>query len=856
VEVDVRPLSRRVRWLAAPALALLAACGGSTPESAPDANANPALPRTRYSFNNQCLALKAQANGAYVSAASASAYAANAGAIAQAEPFFLKPAALGEYLLYDHNGRLVAAGGAGPDDTTCGAGVSVCNLALADATDAARFVLKVAGDTAAYPAAPQFNVEPADAAALAAWRGFADPQVAGTAFTLAALDGRRLSAASDGSLTLAAADDAAPGQRFALEGLAPASCAAFPEAESNASGTTFRGNTADDTVLGMADVHVHVASTTFLGGALWGSPFHRFGVSHALGDCESVHGPGGSRDVVGAFLGNDFDGHPTTGWPDFNDEWPGAHSLTHQAIYWKWLERAWLAGLRVLVNDLVENGTLCELQRSNSNDPDLDCNEMNQAGRQAGTMYAMQDYIDAQYGGPGAGWLRIVQGADEARSVIESGKLAVVLGIEISNFLNCQPTYNPLRQQEPWEETGSGATENDWGCRMTETGADDEVLTQLQRIHGWGVRQVISIHEFDNAFGGNGIFFPFINVGNRENSGGIPASDPSGPFATDGESPTGEFWTTYNCPQENVTPGFSGYLWEDHGGAPGAELRDGGTGSPLPAPPLCQFAGQGGRPGGVTQCYPEERQCNARWMTPIGLYMYAKLMEMGFIFDFDHMELAMKTQALELAEAQPIAYPFVSTHGTYGGTSNDQARRVLRNGGFLYPAIDSAAQMRRDLDETRQVYEQAFADVPAAERPLFGFGFGTDTNGLSAQAGAEPGVTYPFTLFSGPGFADLPEFQLAGASVQFDLPRSGTRSWDITEVGSAHYGMLSEFVEALRLHGTPQQLRDVYYSAERFLQTWERSEDAAAAIAANGGVVVPAGVLRAAPLAGQTSDLP
>src|SRR6185503_14068170 len=108
-------------------------------------------------------------------------------------------------------------------------------------------------------------------------------------------------------------------------------------------------------------------------------------------------------------------------------DWPSAHDLTHQAIYWKWLERAWLGGLRVMVNDLVENGTLCELQRSNSNDPTIDCNEMNEAGRQAGTMYAMQDYIDAQYGGPGVGWLRIVYGPDEARDVVEAGKLAMVL---------------------------------------------------------------------------------------------------------------------------------------------------------------------------------------------------------------------------------------------------------------------------------------------------------------------------------------------------------------------------------------------------------------------------------------------
>jgi len=835
---------------AALALALATAgCGSSSTSSTPDPNSDPRIPRTRYSFNNRCFALKSVGADRYVVADTASSFAAQAASIGAAEGFFLKPAALGEYLLYDRAGNVAAAGAA-----ACLDPAALCTQPLTTATDAARFVLKATGDATAYPATPQFDTEP-DAALVAAWRGFADPQVTSTVFTLAALaDGQRITAAPDGALGVAAPDDSAA-QQFLIEALSDASCAAFPEAESNASGEPFSGKTADDRVLGMADVHVHIASTTFLGGAFSGVPFHPLGVTHALADCAADHGEGGSRDVVGAFLGGGQAGHDTAGWPDF-PAWPAAHNLTHQAIYWKWLERAWLAGLRIAVNDLVENGTLCELQRQNSNDPTIDCNEMNEAGRQAGTMYAMQDYIDAQYGGPGAGWFRIVHGSGEARSVIEQGKLAVVLGIEVSNFLDCQPTYNPLRQQEPYEETGSGPTETTYACAMTETGAPNEVLTQLQRIHGWGVRQVISIHEFDNAFGGNGVFFPIINVGNKENSGGIPAGDPNGGFASDPESPTGEFWTTYNCPEEGVTPGFSGYLWENAGGAPGSELRDGGTGAPTPPPPACQFTGQDGRPGGITACYPDARQCNARWMTPIGLYMYAKLMEFGFIFDFDHMELAMKTQALELAEAQPIAYPFVSTHGTFGGTSNDQARRVLQNGGFLYPSVGSAAGLINDLNETHGVHQDVFGTLPAADQPLFGFGFGTDTNGLSAQADVEPDVTYPFTLFSGDKWGTLDDFALANASVVFEQPRSGNRSWHISEEGSAQYGMLSDLVRSLQLHGTAEQLRHVYNSAERFLQTWERTEDAQAAIDANGGVVVPAGVLRPAPLAGQTSDIP
>ncbi len=52
-------------------------------------------------------------------------------------------------------------------------------------------------------------------------------------------------------------------------------------------------------------------------------------------------------------------------------------------------------------------------------------------------MVALQDYIDAQFGGPGKGFFRIVKTPAEARSVINDGKLAVVLGVEVSEVLDC-----------------------------------------------------------------------------------------------------------------------------------------------------------------------------------------------------------------------------------------------------------------------------------------------------------------------------------------------------------------------------------------------------------------------------------
>jgi hypothetical protein len=846
----------------------LGACGGggggtavAPPVSDPDVD--PAVPRTRYSFNNKCYVLKSNLNGKYI-AATADGYAANGSTVADATAFYLKPASLGSYLLYtrpdpETNGQLLNA-------TSSPAPVApLANVGLDDAADTAIWTVTVFGDLASiYPPALQYDVEPTPEQ-IATYRNFIDPNAKSTAFRFTNAGQVMTVAQPSGVLSRAAIADpsvAALPESFSLQKVL--ACASFPEAEDNTIGETFKGTTADGRVLGMADVHVHVSSTTFLGGGLWGTPFHKFGVTHALPACsrednnpetgQNGHGEGGSRDIIGAFLGGDFDGHGTAGWPSFAD-WPSRHSLTHQAIYWKWLERGWKSGLRVMVNDLVDNGTLCELERNNSSQPDRDCNEMNSAGRQAGTMYAMQDYIDAQYGGRGAGFFQIVWDADQARAKIVDGKLAVVLGIEISNFLNCQVTYNPNpTRKEPFEEPEAGdpSTENTYTCTK------DSLVAEMDRIWNWGVRQVISIHEFDNAFGGNGVFFPIINVGNRENSGGLPSGASSEAFDIS-QTPTGEYWTTYDCPIEGTTAGFSGYLWEDAGGASGAALRSGtplcqddfGCAPPPPGPPLCAPAGQGGRYGGSTLCYPDTQQCNARWMTPIGLFMYGKLMEKGFIFDFDHMELHTKSQALDLTEAQPIAYPIVSTHGTYGGTSMNQARRVLKNGGFLYPSVGGSTGFLKDMQETRAVYESIKAELPAAER-LFGFGFGTDTNGLSDQAGTEdiavPGseTGYPFALFRGGRFEAIADFVALNSPVSFaqpashDLDGKEAHLWSIGADGSAHYGMLSDFVEAVNLQGSPQDMADLFNSAERYLRTWKRTQDASAKIKEAGGIKLPA----------------
>lgn len=839
-------LSQRLPLIAAlSALAALAGCGSgiSTTSSETTSKAVVVTERNRYSFNNQCFALLSKGAGKYVAVNGAS-YAATADAVTAADAFYMKPTALGQYLLYNKSSKLLLAG------------TPVTTQDLASATDNTIFTVKANGDTTSYPAAPVFDKTPV-LADLNNYRNFIDPNKLDTVFTLTANNGQRLAVGTGGVLTLAAATEDAS-QRFSFE--AVNGCVNFPEAHDNTVGDTFKGTYKDtitqkEQVLGMADVHVHMVSTNFLGGAMHGAPFHKFGITHALADCASNHGRMGSTDALSAAYEGDTNGHQTAGWPTF-PEWPSAHSLTHHAIYWKWIERAWKGGLRIAVNDLVENETLCELQRTESGAPTMDCNEMNSARDQIGTTYAMQDYIDAQYGGRGKGFFQVVLTPAEARTKIADGKLAVVIGLEISNTLNCRIIYSPLRQKEPFEEDGSGGIENTYGCSVAETGAPNEIKKQLTDLKDLGVRQFITIHEFDNAFGGNGIFNDLIlNIGNRENSGGIPSGTISGMFQTERETPTGEFWTTYQCPQDgdvdaNGVP-FSGYLWQGKGGT---IMQN----PPFPNPSN-MYGGQGGRPGGVIPYYPNIQQCNARWLTPMGLYFYKQLMIAGMIFDVDHLEVAMKTQALELAEAQSIAYPFVSTHGTFGGETNDQAGRILNNGGFLYPSIGSVTGFLGDMKETRNLPQRD------KTKNLFGFGFGTDTDGLSGQQGprsaaliaAKP-LTYPFALFDGDFLASmgLTAVSAAPTKVTFAQPEErdaagNGRTWSQDADGNAHYGMMADFVQEMMLEANAEEKRALFNAAERYLQTWERTIASSKKINEK-GIVTPPGILRKAPKPGQT----
>ena len=144
---------------------------------------------------------------------------------------------------------------------------------------------------------------------------------------------------------------------------------------------------------------------------------------------------------------------------------------------------------------LVDNGVLCRAYPYKQNS----CNEMDGVRLQAQRLRELERYVDAQSGGPGEGFLRIVTDPQQAREAINDGKLALTMGIEVSVLFDCGLNAGLPRCDEA------------------------QIDQQLQEVYDLGVRQMELANKFDNALtgvtGDAGTGGVVINSGNAQETG-------------------------------------------------------------------------------------------------------------------------------------------------------------------------------------------------------------------------------------------------------------------------------------------------------------------------------------------------
>ena len=461
-----------------------------------------------------------------------------------------------------------------------------------------------------------------------------------------------------------------------------------------------------------------------------------------------------------------------------------------------WVERAWRGGMRTYVNLLVENRVLCEVYPLKRNS----CDEMDSVRLQAKRIRELENYIDAQYGGPGKGWFRIVTDPVQARRVINDGKLAVVLGIELS---------------EPF------------GCRiLNEVPQCDEAQIDagVDEVYKLGVRQMEFINKFDNALGGvagdNGTTGAVVNQGNLLS--------------------TGKYWQMETC--KNRPEGVNDRTQP----TPFTHNDD-----QLLANGLAETIGT----SGVAPVYPAAPHCNVRGLTPLGEHLARRMIEKKMIIDPDHLSVLAREQLLNVIEEQKYggvvsshswstkdAYPRIYNLGgviaPYGGNSESYAeaykaiKPMVPEGKFKRTTTECRVDKRAVPAQTRPgggrrggrrgpSFTGKLVTGAAARRTCksetndrWGIGYGADMNGLGHQGGPRVGapnpVKYPFKSFDG--------------AVTLDKQQSGERVWDINVDGVANYGLFPDWIEDLRMIAGDEIVNDMAKGSEAYLEMWERAD--------------------------------
>jgi len=724
--------------------------------------------RSRYALADGCFAMEATdpaTNSPVFLEASDSgmAFAFSAHSLESAAPLFMKAADLGVYLLRDDGRAYLVSQGADFERKT----ELLSDILLVDDTfqsDAEWEVIPIAGDP--------------------------------TRFRLRHLASNRYLAT--GGLV------GAPSSAAAVYFHERSGCAEFPEATVDADGQVQPRVWDDGSVFGFVDAHSHILSNFgFGGGGIYhGSAFHRLGIEHALPDCALFHGEDGRQDLFGYGFdaGDDFDpnalllafitgqtpgpNHATAGYPDFTD-WPSAFdSATHQVQYYKWLERAWMSGLRLVVQHATTNAVICDFLKGGGVQPTrYECNDMVAVDRIIQETYNMERYIDAQEGGPGRGWFRIVTSPAAAREVINEGKMAVVLGIETSHLFDCFVT--PTAEHP-------ACTESD-------------VVERLNDYYERGVRALFPVHKYDNAFSAGDGDKSIIELGNfiqsrRYNNFTDDCDDSVNTNFDRGDL----FFPGLNAPRN------------DYLESPPLALA-GLAQFPLdPVSTLLPFV-----PDLLEPTVPGDF-CQNAGLTPLGEFLVEQVMNRGMILELDHLPRRSYKRVLEMLEASD--YPGAGTH------SLDAGGALYALGGISISGFGRC----RDASQPATMDDRFQDDVQLIRNnggfPAIGFGF--DLNGFAGAPGPRFGdaahcsdvqtdpVTYPFVSYAG--------------DVTFHQPRVGNRTIDFNTEGMAHIGLVAELIEDVRGDGvTDEDLEPLFKSAEGYLRMWEKAEARGAARSAS-----------------------
>ncbi|WP_199882080.1 discoidin domain-containing protein [Streptomyces sp. CB03911] len=356
--------------------------------------------------------------------------------------------------------------------------------------------------------------------------------------------------------------------------------------------------------------------------------------------------------------------------------------------------------------------------------------------------------------------------------------------------LEAQKTYD----MQAYIDKMYGGPGKGWFRIVTDSGQAREVIRQgklavvlgVETSEPFGCKQILDVAQCSRAdidrgldelygLGVRSMFLchKFDNAlcGVRFDEGALGTAINVGQFLS-----TGTFWQTEACagPQHDNPIGLAA--------APAAEQQ------------LPQGVAVPGYAGGA--------QCNTRGLTDLGEYAVRGMMQRKMMLEVDHMSVKAAGRAFDILES--ASYPGVLS--SHSWMDSAWTERLYKLGGFAAQYMSGAeafsAEARR-TDALRDKYQ-------------VGYGYGTDMNGVGG--------------WPGPRGADTPNpvkypFRSTDGGSLIDRQTAGQRTWDLNTDGAAHYGLVPDWIEDIRLVGGQDVVDDLFRGAESYLHTWGASEN-------------------------------
>jgi len=218
-------------------------------------------------------------------------------------------------------------------------------------------------------------------------------------------------------------------------------------------------------VQGFCDLHNHqMAEYSFGGGWFHGS--HKGPEETAMAPCDGGFDHAQTvipiltefiTQIPGTMGDGGFHFQRMGGYPDY-EGWPKWDTIAHQMMWEGHLKQAYESGLSMYIMSAMNFKQLCEVMPPANRDQELGCGELDAVDRELEAAFEFADERD---------WVEIALSPEDARRIINSGKLAMILAIEVTKLF----------------------PEGDW-------------REQLDHYYDLGVRSIQLAHQLDNRFTG------------------------------------------------------------------------------------------------------------------------------------------------------------------------------------------------------------------------------------------------------------------------------------------------------------------------------------------------------------------